>query len=162
MISDLNAVGRAHERYHPTPLTSLFIDGCLSSGRCSTAGGARYNSPGVQGVGISTAGDSLCAIERLVFQDKKISLVRLRKILAPRKADADWFTLCAKLEVRTMSMAVHWTRFVVNEYARIVRTQGKNTRSGQYQAGFITIPRCAFRKNRRPSSGRLKGKLSTG
>lgn len=71
MVSDLNAVGRAHAVYHPTPLTSLFIDGCLASGICSTNGGAKYNSPGVQGVGMSTAGDSLCAIERLVFQEKK-------------------------------------------------------------------------------------------
>ncbi|HOU51598.1 MAG TPA: pyruvate formate lyase family protein [Smithella sp.] len=140
MVSDLNAVGRAHAVYHPTPLTSLFIDGCLASGICSTNGGAKYNSPGVQGVGMSTAGDSLCAIERLVFQEKKISLVRLRDVLSARDADPYWFALMRKAPKfgNNDESADYWTRFVVNEYARIVRAQGKNTRGGQYQAGIYS------------------------
>lgn len=140
MVSDLNAVGRAHALYHPTPLTSLFIDGCLASGICSTSGGAKYNSPGVQGVGISTAGDSLCAIERLVFQEKKITLARLRDVLSARNADPYWFALMRKAPKfgNNDESADYWTRFVVNEYARIVRAQGKNTRGGQYQAGIYS------------------------
>lgn len=140
MVSDLNAVGRAHALYHPTPLTSLFIDGCLTSGICSTSGGAKYNSPGVQGVGMSTAGDSLCAIERLVFQEKKITLARLRDVLSARDADPYWFALMRKAPKfgNNDESADYWTRFVVNEYARIVRAQGKNTRGGQYQAGIYS------------------------
>ncbi|MDI6743426.1 MAG: pyruvate formate lyase family protein, partial [Smithella sp.] len=116
MVSDLNAVGRAHALYHPTPLTSLFIDGCLASGICSTSGGAKYNSPGVQGVGMSTAGDSLCAIERLVFQEKKISLIRLRDVLSARDADPYWFALMRKAPKfgNNDESADYWTRFVVN------------------------------------------------
>ena len=140
MISDLNAIDLAHAKYHPTPFTSLFIDGCLAKGTCSTQGGAKYNFPGVQGVGMSTAGDSLYAIERLVFQEKKISLAHLRKILAAHRADPYWFTLMRKVPKfgNNDTRADFWTEFVVNEYARIVRAREKNSRGGQYQAGIYS------------------------
>jgi len=83
----LKAIERAHALYRPLPLTSLFIEGCLSSGLCATQGGAQYNFSGIQGVGISTAGDSLCTVEKLVFQERKLSLKRLRDLLTTREAD---------------------------------------------------------------------------
>jgi len=140
LISDLKNIEHAHAEYHPTPLTSLFIEGCLDSGTCSTQGGARYNFSGIQGVGISTAGDSLCAIDRLVFQGKKISLIRLRNILAARKVDAYWFTLMRKAPKfgNNDDRADFWTKFVVDEYARILNQSGINTRGGQYLAGIYS------------------------
>jgi len=29
---DLQAIEKAHTKYHPTPLTSMLIDGCLKAG----------------------------------------------------------------------------------------------------------------------------------
>ena len=140
LIGDLKIIERAHAEYHPTPLTSLFIEGCLDSGSCATSGGASYNFSGIQGVGISTAGDSLCAIERLVFQDRKISLVRLREILTARKPDPYWFTLMRKAPKfgNNDARADFWTKFVVDEYARILKNAGGNTRGGQYLAGIYS------------------------
>ncbi|MEZ4579082.1 MAG: pyruvate formate lyase family protein [Desulfobacterales bacterium] len=64
LIFELQAIEKANSALHPTPLTSMLIDGCLKNGRCSTSGGASYNFSGIQGVGISTVGDSLYAIEK--------------------------------------------------------------------------------------------------
>jgi len=140
LISDLKNIERAHAEYHPTPLTSLFIEGCLDSGTCSTQGGARYNFSGIQGVGMSTAGDSLCAIEHLVFQAKKISLGRLREILVAREADPYWFTLMRKAPKfgNNNHQADSWTKFVVSEYVRILKNAGRNTRGGKYLAGIYS------------------------
>lgn len=63
LIFDLQAVERANRRYHPTPLTSMLLDGCLSSGRCATAGGAVYNFSGIQCVGPVDTGDAF--VQRL-------------------------------------------------------------------------------------------------
>ncbi|NIU62948.1 MAG: hypothetical protein GWN66_19450, partial [Pseudomonas stutzeri] len=52
-------------------------DDCLARGLDLTAGGARYNFTGVQGVGIATVGDSLAAIDWLVFDQKRISMQEL-------------------------------------------------------------------------------------
>ncbi|HQC20176.1 MAG TPA: pyruvate formate lyase family protein, partial [Smithella sp.] len=140
LISDLKAIEHAHALYRPLPLTSLFIEGCLSSGLCATQGGARYNFSGIQGVGISTAGDSLCAIEKLVFEERKLSLKRLRDLLAARETDPYWFTLMQKAPKfgNNNDEADFWTKFVVDEYARLIRDAGKNTRGGQYLPGIYS------------------------
>ena len=136
MIKDLKAIERAHARYRPVPLTSLFIDGCLASGTCATQGAARYNFSGIQGVGMATAGDSLCAIERLVFQDKKISLDRLREVLAAREADPYWFTFMRKAP-----------KFGNNDTERITGQNSWSTSTRRYEE-------CGEKHPRRSISGR--------
>ena len=83
-VADLQAVERANARHHPTPLTSVLLRGCLESGVDASAGGARYNSSGVQGVGVADLADSLAAIGEVVFRQRECDLDTLRAAL---KAD---------------------------------------------------------------------------
>ncbi len=53
----------------PAPFLSLLIDDCIATGRDYNAGGARYNTSYIQGVGIGTLTDSLSAIKHHVFDD---------------------------------------------------------------------------------------------
>jgi len=75
MIADLKVMERGNRDYHPTPFSSLLIDGCLETGKDVTAGGAMYNSSGVQGVGIADVADSLAALQEVVFTQKKYPLL---------------------------------------------------------------------------------------
>lgn len=50
----------------PSPLMNLLIDGGIYEG-------AKYNNFGIHGSGVATAADSLAAIEKYVFNEKKIS-----------------------------------------------------------------------------------------
>ncbi|MBC2717738.1 MAG: formate acetyltransferase [Desulfobacteraceae bacterium] len=77
MISDMKIVEKGNRDYHPTPFSSMLVDGCIESGRDVTQGGALYNSSGVQGVGVADAADSLAALDELVFQQQKYSLVEI-------------------------------------------------------------------------------------
>ena len=77
MVGDLKAVERANADQHPTPLTSALIEGCIERGRDVTRGGARYNRSGIQCVGAPDVGDSLHAIDQLVFRDREMSLAEL-------------------------------------------------------------------------------------
>jgi pyruvate formate-lyase/glycerol dehydratase family glycyl radical enzyme len=72
-----DAIERAHAVCRPTPFLSLLVEGCHVKARDVTAGGARYNSSGLQGVGLADVADSLAAIEQLVFVEKRISLAQL-------------------------------------------------------------------------------------
>mgnify|MGYP000845345935 FL=1 len=65
----------------PGPFASLLCDGCIKRGRDISEGG-KYNNFGVHGTGISTAVDSLAALEQLVFDEKKVSLEAFRKAIA--------------------------------------------------------------------------------
>ena len=68
----------AHERQwpqvHPSPLIAGTISGCLERGKDIGEGGAIYNSVGCVGVGLANASDSLLAIKRAVFEEKRFSM----------------------------------------------------------------------------------------
>jgi pyruvate formate-lyase/glycerol dehydratase family glycyl radical enzyme len=75
MIKDLAVIENGNRVFHPTPFSSMLVAGCLSSGKDVTGGGARYNGSGIQGVGVADVADSLAAIQDVVFQRKRLSLV---------------------------------------------------------------------------------------
>ena len=70
----------------PTPYMSLFIDGCMQSGKDVMAGGAMlYSGPGTIFAGLSTFVDSMAAIKKLVYDDKKYTLLQIKEAM-----DANW------------------------------------------------------------------------
>ncbi len=76
---------RVHRDMAPKPLMSLMYEGCMENGRDVSAGGAMYNfGPGVVWSGLATYTDSMAAIKKLVFDDKKYTLAQLNEAL---KAD---------------------------------------------------------------------------
>jgi formate C-acetyltransferase len=66
----------------PTPFESSLIKDCLARGKSREDGGARFNFRTVIGAGSSDAGDSLAALRKLVFEEKKISMDDLCRALA--------------------------------------------------------------------------------
>lgn len=76
---------RVHRELAPKPLMSLMYEGCMESGKDVSSGGAMYNfGPGVVWSGLATYADSMAAIKKLVFDDKKYTLEELNRAL---KAD---------------------------------------------------------------------------
>ena len=73
---------RVHKELAPKPLMSLMYEGCMESGRDVSAGGAMYNfGPGVVWSGLATYADSMAAIKKLVYDDKKYTLAQLNEAL---------------------------------------------------------------------------------
>ncbi|MBO0477165.1 choline trimethylamine-lyase [Vagococcus sp. DIV0080] len=73
---------RVHRELAPKPLMSLMYEGCMESGHDVSAGGAMYNfGPGVVWSGLATYADSMAAIKKLVFDDKKYTLEELNTAL---------------------------------------------------------------------------------
>jgi formate C-acetyltransferase len=69
---------RLMAEFEPTVFQSALIDDCIEKGICREAGGARYNfGPFVGGNGGPDAGNSLAAIKKLVFDEKKITMDQL-------------------------------------------------------------------------------------
>ena len=76
---------RVHRDLAPKPLMSLMYEGCMENGKDVSEGGAMYNfGPGVVWSGLATYADSMAAIKKLVFDDKKYTLEELNRAL---KAD---------------------------------------------------------------------------
>lgn len=67
---------------YPTVYQSALIEDCIEKGIPREAGGARYNfGPCVAIMGATDVGDSLAAIKKLVFEEKKVSMDQLLRAL---------------------------------------------------------------------------------
>lgn len=76
---------RVHRDLAPKPLMSIMYEGCMETGHDVSSGGAMYNfGPGVVWSGLATYADSMAAIKKLVFDEKKYTLQELNTAL---KAD---------------------------------------------------------------------------
>ena len=76
---------QVHRDIVPKPLMSIMFEGTMESGKDVVHGGAMYNfGPGVVWSGLATYADSMAAIKKLVFEDKKYTLDQLNEAL---KAD---------------------------------------------------------------------------
>ena len=66
----------------PAPFLSILIDDCIEKGKDYNAGGARYNTTYIQGVGIGTLTDSLSAIKHHVFEERTFTMGELLEALS--------------------------------------------------------------------------------
>ncbi len=140
MIDDLQIVEKGNRAYHPTPFSSMLVDGCIESGNDVTAGGARYNSSGIQGVGVADTADALAAIQALVFDRKKYQLSAI--INAMRKDFADQSIMCAELSSapkfgNNLALPDHLAQ-VVTRIFHDALADFQNTRGGNYVPGFYS------------------------
>jgi trans-4-hydroxy-L-proline dehydratase len=77
LIEIYNISDQWRATYQPTVYLSTLVDGCEKKGKDVNNGGAEYNYVTVEGIALATAADSLIAVKKLVFDDKRISMDEL-------------------------------------------------------------------------------------
>ena len=82
MVNADNAIDVAHAERVPLPYESCMVDDCISKGLTVQEGGAVYNFTGPQGFGIANMADSLYAIRKLIYEEKKVSMKEMKEALA--------------------------------------------------------------------------------
>ena len=86
-IVRISAIGtvisqRVHRDHAPKPLMSLMVEGCMEKGKDLMQGGAMVNwGPGLIFSGLATHVDSMAAIKKLVYVDRKYTLEQFRDAL---------------------------------------------------------------------------------
>lgn len=81
-IKGNNIIEKLYAHYMPAPFLSIIISDCIEKGKDYNAGGARYNTTYIQGVGIGTITDSLSAIKHHVFDNKHLTMEELLDALS--------------------------------------------------------------------------------
>lgn len=81
LVNADNAIDTAHAERCPLPFLSSMVDDCINRGKSVQNGGAVYNFTGPQGFGIANMADSLYAIKKLVYDDKKVTIEEYKKAL---------------------------------------------------------------------------------
>jgi formate C-acetyltransferase len=135
-------VDQVHAELLPSPFLSLLVDDCIARGMDVTAGGARYNFSGVQGVQIANVADSLAAVRTAVFGEGWLGGGELLEALREDFAGHD--SLRQRLLNRVPkygndvdsvdSLAGRWA----DRYSELV-AEHANVRGGTYQPGFYTV-----------------------
>lgn len=74
VVAMANRAQRLYAEYAPNPLRSLLIRGCVENGRDYKDGGPLYNHGQILAEGIADTADSLTALRRAVYEEKKYTL----------------------------------------------------------------------------------------
>jgi trans-4-hydroxy-L-proline dehydratase len=90
-INGSNAIEQLYADRLPAPFLSILVDDCIANGTDYNAGGARYNTNYIQGVGLGSVTDSLTALRYHLFDNKTISAGGLMKALENNFLDYEEF-----------------------------------------------------------------------
>ncbi len=89
MVKGITCLDRAIAQKVPSPFASAMIDGPLDKGLDLTRGGAVYNSTGVQLQGFSNIADSLYALKKAVFEERRFTMAQVAQWLSDDWLDAE-------------------------------------------------------------------------
>jgi formate C-acetyltransferase len=135
-----NVIESFYARYLPVPFLSIVTNDCIKKGKDYNAGGARYNTSYIQGVGIGTVTDSLAAIKYAVFDNKLFSMERLMEALTGNfEGYSDVHTLVKNKAPKYGNdddQADDIMRSVFSVYYKTV-TGRPNTRGGEFRVNML-------------------------
>jgi formate C-acetyltransferase len=142
MVQALDVLAEVHAELKPKPFISATTGDCVERGLDLTWGGARYDFTGVQGVGSATVGDSLAALDALVFRE---GCFTMDELLAALDADFEEYEPLRQLLVNRApkygnddEAADRFTRLAAEIYCQEV-AKHTNPRSGRYQPGLYSV-----------------------
>ena len=147
--------------FQPHPLRSCLIEGCLEKGRDYRNGGPLYNHGQILAEGIADTGDSLYAIKKLVYDEKKYTLKELIDALNANfegyeKLHHD-FKNCEKFG-NDIEEVDQITARALNRFFTILK-RNNTYRGGVFTGGCSTFNRAAGYGSRTSAlpNGKLKG-----
>jgi len=139
-VAGSNTIEAFYANYLPVPFLSIITNDCIAKGMDYNAGGARYNTSYIQGVGIGTVTDSLSAIKYAVFDEKMFSMKHLMSAL---ESNFEGFQDVPGIVMNKApkygnddSRADDIMQDVFNAYQQIV-TGRPNTRGGEFRVNML-------------------------
>ena len=69
-----NMADTVRAKYQPVPYLSALMDECADNGKDVNEGGTTWNFNTLEGMGIATLADSVAAVKKMVYDEKRISM----------------------------------------------------------------------------------------
>jgi len=127
---------------NPSPLFSGTLEACVRQGQDAYAGGARYNNSSVNCACIASLVDSLLSLEKIVYDDRVMSLYALRELLAQNWSGQEMLRLQMRLYPEKYGNNRPKPDLLAAElatYAAELINGQPNGRGGVFKAGMISI-----------------------
>lgn len=142
MIPACEAVEKAHMALLPTPFLSSVINDCMENGTDVTAGGAHYNFSGIQMIQVANLADSMAALKKLVYEEKKIPAEELLKALEHNFEGYEIIRTMLLNKVPKYGNDVAWVDELGTKWAEYFKKRlgtYTNYRGGKYHTGMYTV-----------------------
>lgn len=162
-----NSCGSANRWQHmrgvfqPHPLRSCLIEGCLEKGKDYRNGGPLYNHGQILAEGVADTGDSLYAVKKLIYDEKKYTMAELidalnRNFEGYEKLHRD-FKNCEKFG-NDIEEVDEITARALNRFFTVLK-RNRTYRGGVFTGGCSTFNRAAGygMKTAALPNGKLKG-----
>ena len=165
ILQDHQALEKEIVKSFQTPLTSSLYPGCVESGKDVVEGGASINSAGIQGVGITDVGDSLNAIDEIVYRKKLYTIEQVVKAIdSDFKGEFNEEIHKALLSVPKLGDdgtegPTKWVNKSMEMFVNALNSVDNCPRDGIYTAGYYALNVNIIYGLRTPAlpSGRLRG-----
>ena len=153
MVNADNAIDVAHAERCPLPFLASMVDDCMERGLTVEQGGAVYNFTGPQGFGIANMADSLYAIRKLVYEEKKVSMKEYKEALAwnydkglDEKSAADMTEMILKgmqegMQEGGMAISEDVAKAVLQTVMRLKPTEEQIRRFGEIHQMIDEVPK---------------------
>jgi len=142
MVTVIGWLEDSYRIWRTTPVNSIITEGCMENGLDITWGSALYNLTSVQVAGLADAGDSLYALNKLVFEEKRYSLEELVKIL---KSNFKGFEILQEELINKfprygngIAKADQMTQLAADIFSDTIRSH-YNGREGQFIPGMYSM-----------------------
>jgi formate C-acetyltransferase len=76
-----NVIEKIFSKFLPVPFLSLLVEDCIMNGKDYNAGGARYNTTYIQGVGLGSITDILTSVRYNIYDEKRFTWAELNKAI---------------------------------------------------------------------------------
>ncbi|MCD8352276.1 MAG: formate C-acetyltransferase/glycerol dehydratase family glycyl radical enzyme [Planctomycetaceae bacterium] len=142
MIKACEKVEEIHQRLLPTALLSSVIRDCLHKGVDVTKGGSHYNYSGIQAIQPANIADSLAALKKLVYDEKKIDRTVLLEALRSNFSEFEELRLQLLNKAPKYGNDVEWVDSIAAQWIALFagKFKGlKNYRGGPYHTGMYTV-----------------------
>ncbi len=155
-----------HQQLMPSPLYSTLLEGCITSGRGMTHGGAKYNSSGASLIALSDVIDSLLVIKKLVFEESKFTFTELKEAVDSNFEGYSKIHALVTTAVPKFGSGDEEAVVMANRVTRMIADflhSHDNGRGGHYTTGYRTNNNHTVygRVSGASPSGRLAGKPFT-
>jgi formate C-acetyltransferase len=87
MVSAGNMADTVRAKYQPVPYLSALMDDCAINGKDLNEGGTVWNFNTMEGMGIATLADSVAAVKKMVYEDKRVNMKELLEAIESNYED---------------------------------------------------------------------------
>lgn len=142
MVKACEQVEKAHIDTLPSAFLSSVIDDCMERGMDVTQGGACYNLSGIQMIQVANLADSLAALKKLVFEEKRLLAKEVEDALQHNFEDAKVVQAILLNKCPKYGNDEEWVDAIGAKWATFFQQQlknYKNYRGGPYHTGMYTV-----------------------